>query len=231
MSKLAAVLGSLFICTGTCIAFFQAVQIFVDSGGHPGSSFSSPIPKGTDTPPAVQAVASSSTQNVSDVMPPLDRASERITKKPFGIFVSPTKSPVSPERFSGYHTGTDFETVPDEQERDVHVHAICEGKLLRAGTASGYGGYAVQSCMIKGQDVTVMYGHLRASSFTKNVGDVVKAGEILAVLGKGYSGETDGERKHLHLGIVKGKNVNIHGYVSDRASLASWIDYQSVSGK
>ena len=33
----------------------------------------------------------------------------RITKKPFGIFITTQNSPVQPERFSGYHTGVDVE--------------------------------------------------------------------------------------------------------------------------
>src|SRR5579871_4518385 len=34
---------------------------------------------------------------------------QRVTKKPFGIYVTPTDSPVQPERFTGYHTGADGE--------------------------------------------------------------------------------------------------------------------------
>lgn len=43
---------------------------------------------------------------------PLTDAAARITKKPFGIFITPQNSPVQPERFSGFHTGTDFEILP-----------------------------------------------------------------------------------------------------------------------
>ena len=38
---------------------------------------------------------------------PIGQTEERITKKPFGIKISPENSPISPERFSGYHTGID----------------------------------------------------------------------------------------------------------------------------
>ncbi|MCL5774898.1 MAG: hypothetical protein M1333_01655, partial [Patescibacteria group bacterium] len=57
------------------------------------------------------------------LFPPLDKALERVTKKPFGIKISPQNSPVSPERFSGFHTGVDFETFPDEQDTGVSVYA------------------------------------------------------------------------------------------------------------
>ena len=55
---------------------------------------------------------------------PLDRGVQRITKKPFGIFVSPSHSPIQPEKFMGYHTGTDFETFPSEKASDVVVSRI-----------------------------------------------------------------------------------------------------------
>ncbi|NTU99252.1 hypothetical protein HGA64_04600 [Candidatus Falkowbacteria bacterium] len=44
-------------------------------------------------------------------VPPISDALSRVTKKPFGIKVSPKNSSVSPERFTGYHTGVDFETT------------------------------------------------------------------------------------------------------------------------
>jgi hypothetical protein len=97
---------------------------------------------------------------------PLDHALDRVTKKPFGILITPKTSPVQPERFRGYHTGTDFETTPEEATTTVAVHAICDGALLQKRTASGYGGIAVQSCVINKQHVTVLYGHLKLASIT-----------------------------------------------------------------
>lgn len=169
---------------------------------------------------------------------PLDRASERITKKPFGIFITPQTSPVQPERFSGYHTGTDFEIFPEELNADVPVNAVCDGKLLVARTASGYGGVAVQSCDLnsqpaspeqqRGEPITIVYGHLNISSVKLKVGDQIKAGDILGSLGSNKSAQTDGERKHLHLGIHKGSSVSILGYVQNKAELSGWIDPCSV---
>lgn len=155
---------------------------------------------------------------------PLDNALSRVTKKPFGIKVSPSNSPVSPERFSGYHTSVDFETFPKEQDIDVTVHAVCSGTLLVKEYATGYGGVAVQSCTLENEAVTIVYGHVKLASITKSVGDQILAGENLGILGKGYSAETDGEPKHLHLGIHKGTGVNIKGYVQTSAELASWLD-------
>jgi peptidase M23-like protein len=155
---------------------------------------------------------------------PMDRAKERVSKKPFGIYITPKTSPVQPEKFSGYHTGVDFETFAEEQSTDVPVKVVCAGKLLAKRTATGYGGVLVQSCSLDGQPVTIVYGHMRLSSVGHNVGDDIAVGETLGVLGTGYSAETSEERKHLHLGVHKGAAVNITGYVSSQAALGDWLN-------
>lgn len=155
---------------------------------------------------------------------PIADALGRVTKKPFGLYVTPNFSPVKPERFTGYHTGVDFETTPGERDIDVPIFAICPGKILVKKTASGYGGVLNESCTINGQAVTVTYGHLRLASIAKKVGETLAQGEQLGVLGTGYSKETDGERKHLHLGIHKGAGAVLNGYVATVAELKSWIN-------
>jgi murein DD-endopeptidase MepM/ murein hydrolase activator NlpD len=166
----------------------------------------------------------SSVQGQAVLSEPLSNALARVTKKPFGLLVSPGHSPVSPERFSGYHTGADFETTPAEQTADVPVFAVCAGPLILKRTVSGYGGVVVQSCQINNSAVTVLYGHLRLSSISANLNQNLSAGQQLGVLGTGYSAETDGERKHLHLSIHKGPNVNLLGYVQKPGDLAGWLD-------
>jgi len=155
---------------------------------------------------------------------PIANAIGRVTKKPFGIYITPNFSPVSPERFTGYHTGVDFETTPAEANIDVPIYAICPGKLLLKEWASGYGGVVNESCTLNGQAVTVTYGHLRLTSIAKKVGQTFAQGEQIGVLGKGYGTETDGERKHLHLGIHKGTAAIISGYVASESALKQWIN-------
>ena len=187
-------------------------------------------PNVTNPAPAAENVAPnvSSSAPKNTFAPPLDRASERITKKPFGIYITPANSPVQPEKFRGYHTGTDFETFPEEQSADVPVVAVCDGKIALKKYASGYGGVLVESCQLNGGSVTVIYGHLKLASIQKNAGAGLAQGEEIGVLGKAYSAETDGERKHLHLGIHKGAGVNILGYVQSKAELSSWLDPCSI---
>jgi murein DD-endopeptidase MepM/ murein hydrolase activator NlpD len=155
---------------------------------------------------------------------PIDRASERVTKKPFGISIDPKTSPIQPEKFQGYHTGTDFETFPEEQSIDVSIKAVCPGTIIAKRHATGYGGVVVESCELVGQSVTVVYGHLALGSVSIKNGDKVEQGDVIGLLGAGYSADTDGERKHLHLGIHKGSAINILGYVADKQTLSDWID-------
>ncbi len=166
--------------------------------------------------------------NVPAKPSPIDQADKRVTKKPFGIYITPTNSPVSPEKFTGYHTGTDFETFADEANADVPFYAICDGKILQKRTASGYGGIIVQSCTMANESVTVVYGHVSLKNISKNIGDQLAAGEKIGLLGKSPE-ETDGERKHLHLGIHKGTGLDIKGYVQSQSALSAWIDFQKLN--
>ena len=175
---------------------------------------------------AISTTSSSSqlSQNNS-VITPIDNAISRITKKPFGIKVSPQDSLVQPERFSGYHTGTDFETFENEKDKAVIVSAICSGEIIEKRKVQGYGGIIAQSCTLKDQQIIVLYGHIKLGSIKQNIGDILYAGENFAILGTGYSNDTGGERKHLHLGIIKGTKLDLRGYVQSKSELDSWIDF------
>ena len=179
---------------------------------------------GTGTSSAGTTTAASETTAGDYLLAPISSAKSRVTKKPFGLRVSPSHSPISPERFSGFHTGVDFETSPDEANDEVPILAVCSGDLLLKKWASGYGGVAVQSCSLNSQPITVIYGHLKLSSIAKNVGKKLSAGDQIGILGQGYSTETDGERKHLHLGIHKGSAIDIAGYVGKSSQLSGWLN-------
>jgi murein DD-endopeptidase MepM/ murein hydrolase activator NlpD len=165
------------------------------------------------------SVSAAEAEEETTFVAPLSR--DRITKKPFGIHVDPKNSPVTPEKFTGYHTGIDFEAK--EGETDVPVVAACTGPIIAKRTVGGYGGVLIQTCVYKGETVTVLYGHLRLSSIAKKIGDSLSAGEQFALLGTGFSDETDGERPHLHLGVHKGDVIEYKGYVESESALQQWI--------
>jgi murein DD-endopeptidase MepM/ murein hydrolase activator NlpD len=150
---------------------------------------------------------------------PVAEFNQRITKKPFGIYITPQDSPVQPERFTGFHTGVDVEygDVTD----DVPVFAVCDGDIVLGKWVSGYGGTVVLKCQINNLNYYVLYGHLRAASITGNI--KVLKGDKIAVLGDGYTQETDFERKHLHFSIHK-NSMDLRGYVQKQSELVGWID-------
>ena len=148
----------------------------------------------------------------------------RVTKKPFGILIDPKTSPVQPERFRGYHTGTDFEIFPDEEDTAVEIFSICRGKVRFTGWVKGYGGVLIQDCTYENEQVTVLYGHLQIDSVSLRPGAVLSKGTKIGNLGKGFSIETDGERKHLHLAIHRGTKLEYRGYVQKEEDLSQWID-------
>jgi len=159
-------------------------------------------------------------ENMSFVYP-IDEFEERVTKKPFGIFIEPATSPVQPERFSGYHTGVDIEY--GDAEDDVPVRAIAEGVVVRSGFVSGYGGMVAVRHEIRGEVYVAIYGHLDSASLVSN-GSVIREGQKVGILGDAFSSETDGERKHLHFAVHRGNLVNVSGYVESERELGGWVD-------
>ena len=160
------------------------------------------------------------------IFEPISNALSRITKKYFWIKVSPWHSPVSPEKFTWYHTWVDFETTLDEQDTEVPIYAICTWSILMERLATWYWWVIVQKCNIDNEEVTVIYGHINIKSIVFKVKDVVSFGKKIAFLGKWYTSETWWERKHLHLWIHKWNTINIKWYVSTKKELDEWIDSQ-----
>ena len=156
---------------------------------------------------------------------PIADFQNRITKKPFGIFITPKNSPVQPENFTGYHTGTDVEY--QDISIDVPVYAIADGVIILSRTASGYGGVEIVKIDINGTAHSILYGHIRPSSLTP-IGTQIKKGQQIGLLGTGYSAETDGERRHLHLAVLSDDRVDVKGYVNTKTELSKWMDPVSL---
>lgn len=161
---------------------------------------------------------------------PLSEGWSRPTPLHFGLYVTPEKNPIIPaERFVGYHTAVDFEVSEQELTEDVPVYAICDGKVLKSEFANGYGGVLVQSCILQKQDVTVLYGHLKTDSL-KSEGTDLRKGDLIGILAAHKSAESDGNRKHLHLSIRKGKEVQILGYVQTKKELSQFFNPAKILG-
>jgi len=162
-----------------------------------------------------------STPEPASVVAPVAEFFSRITKKPFGIYITPQNSPVQPERFSGYHTAADIEYA--DVVGEVPVVAVADGTVVYSGTVNGYGGVVVIRHIINEVTYTGLYGHLDPKSNVAN-GTQVSAGDQIGILGDGGTAETDGERKHLHFALHRGPSVVLAGYVQSEKELAAWVD-------
>ncbi len=163
--------------------------------------------------------------NKQSLVPPTHEFTDRITKKKFGTYITMKTSPIQPERFSGYHTGVDVEFTDTVAE--VAVKAITDGQVIFSGTATGYGGVIAIQHKISTEPFIGIYGHLDPTSL-KLKGFTVSKGEQIAILGDGFTSETDNERKHLHFGLLRGQKLNLAGYLKSDTDLTGWIDPLSV---
>src|SRR3989344_4986937 len=159
-----------------------------------------------------------------DFIPPTDEFLNRITKKPYGIFITPQTSPVQPDKFTGFHNAVDIEY--GDVSTDVPVRAIANGAIILSRYASGYGGVIVIKHEINNQSLVALYGHLDPEQMLPE-GTNVTLGQKIGILGDGHSHETDGARIHLHFSIMPYNpedKLDIRGYVNTKEDLSKWID-------
>ncbi|MCL5794929.1 MAG: M23 family metallopeptidase [Patescibacteria group bacterium] len=219
---------SIILVIGLVISGYFIYQKYqpVISTNSPTPTSQPSVEPSQPTATSAQSITPSQTPiSANQLAIPIADFKARITKKPFGIYITPQTSPVQPERFTGYHTGVDVEY--QDISADVPVYAIVDGKVVLSERASGYGGVFVIQASIDGKEHNVLYGHIRPSSLP-NVGQIYKNGEQLAVLGTGYSSETDGERRHLHFAVLSDIRTDIRGYVQNQSQLSGWIDPLSL---
>lgn len=196
--------------------YFRSKPSIISSSPSPTSQAS------PSTSPFTAPISSPQPQFVE----PVKDFKTRVTKKPFGLYITPQNSPVQPERFIGYHTGADAEY--EDVTADVPVYAIADGEVIYSNRVSGYGGVFILKIDIDDTSHSALYGHIRPSTLPE-IGKTYKKNEQIAVLGTGYSTETDGERRHLHLGILSNDRIDVKGYVSSQSALSGWIDPLSLS--
>lgn len=123
----------------------------------------------TPTPPADTGIGSTGNGRIAY---PIDGVTNYTS--PFGM----RKHPVT--GVYKLHTGVDF-GVPC----GTPIKAAGSGEVIRAGMVSGYGGYVV---IQHNADTTTAYAHMEKSGIKVKVGDKVRAGDVIALVGTtGYS--------------------------------------------
>ncbi len=164
---------------------------------------------------------------------PIEAYTTARTQKTFGQYIEPD----SGDRFSGYHTGDDVEV--SDRSVEVPVYVLADAMVIQKQVVSGYGGVVILEFTADAVTYHALYGHLDLASVTAEVGDQLKQGDQLGVLGEDQSTETDGERKHLHFGLYPYTGTELYaGYVQNNADLVHWInpadflrEHQAIAAK
>lgn len=123
----------------------------------------------------------------------------------------------------GTHNGVDIGWHSKEEDNKVIAHSdgIVE-KLVKTynktdKTGHSYGNYV----LIKhNEKYKTRYAHLRYGTINVNVGDKVKKGQVIAVMGNtGYCGKSGG--RHLHFEVIKnGTRIDPTPYI--KSDLPMW---------
>lgn len=172
-------------------------------------------------PLAANALTALVESNPFGLLDPVAQFKDRISKKTFGMYITPDTSPVDRDRFAGFHTGVDAEFT--DTTVDIPVSAITDGMVVLSKWATGYGGVVVIRHIIMDIPVFALYGHLDPASLV-TVGTPVSPGQRLGILGDDHSEETDDVRKHLHFSLYAGEKMDVRGYVPAETDLANWMD-------
>lgn len=94
---------------------------------------------------------------------------------------------------SSYHEGIDM--TPGI---GTPIQVIADGVVSQTGNPSGaLGVYAIVDHLINGQKVSSLYAHMLGGSLAVKVGDHIKVGDLIGLVGN--TGQSTGP--HLHLGI------------------------------
>lgn len=208
------------IITGFTALLLGGLVVFANTRHvETSSSESAPIPSET----LQAALLPASSPNDTRLLEPTEEFRQRITKKPFGIFITPETSPIQPDRFLGFHTGVDAEFT--DRTDEIPVRAVANGNIVFRRWVSGYGGVIIIQHEINDRQLHALYGHLDASNFPPRNIIRVRAGDVIGVLGDGGTEETDDVRKHLHFSIRPAQeSFDLRGYVKSHEELSGWFD-------
>ncbi|MGL5717945.1 MAG: peptidoglycan DD-metalloendopeptidase family protein [Paraclostridium sp.] len=119
-------------------------------------------------------------------------------KNELGEFQAPTTGTVTalyPSYPSGgYHNGNDI-----ANELNTPIYSMTDGKVTISGAVSGFGHGIYVESNINGKTVRIRYGHMYKNGLFVKVGDTVKKGEKIALMGN--DGESTGTHLHFDFAI------------------------------
>lgn len=131
----------------------------------------------------------------------------------------------SEDKQTNIHLGVDY-----VMESGSNVFAINDGKIIEMEVINknkqelfqksnqeiyhgegGYGNMLLLEHQLNGRIFYSLYGHLAASKKPFKIGDFIKGGQIIGIIGKSFSLENGGWPAHLHFNILKERSA-VAGY-------------------
>lgn len=159
-----------------------------------GLSRSTPSPTVTDPTQSPTSSPTSTPVSGAGVQWPLASKDSRITDN-FGPRVAPCSG------CSSNHRGVDFGGAQGEK-----IGSIAAGTVVDVSNGSGgLGTHVVVEHLIDNQKVTSAYGHMVAGSIAVKIGDKVKVGQLLGLLGS--TGASTGPHLHLEI-LIAGSHID-----------------------
>ncbi|WP_331758338.1 M23 family metallopeptidase (plasmid) [Nocardia sp. NBC_01377] len=99
-----------------------------------------------------------------------------------------------------FHQGVDMAAAAG-----TPIYAAADGKVIDAGPASGFGSWVRIAHNIDGAEIITVYGHMFPDDISVTVGESVRAGQQIALVG--YNGQVDPpgpQGAHLHFETRRG---------------------------
>ncbi|WP_243292829.1 peptidoglycan DD-metalloendopeptidase family protein [Bacillus sp. FJAT-47783] len=116
---------------------------------------------------------------------------------------------------SNFHAGIDIAPPGNKKGKDFNVVTFANGKVIAANDGCSQGNYSCGGgygnyVMIEHDGFITVYAHLKKGTVSAGVGDVLKAGDKLGLMGN--TGNSRG--KHLHFEVkVRGKKIDPSPYL------------------
>lgn len=156
----------------------------------------------------------------STVAPSNGNTSEDKTSTSTGSWQWPVKSYRVSQKFNNYSStmskkGRPYHCGMDIVSSKTAIYAAADGTVKYKGYTSGNGNHVIISHKLGGKTVYTLYSHLENYSSCPDVGDSVKRGEKIGVMGN--TGNSTGT--HLHFSVFSGSySSDPLGYVNAEGS-------------
>jgi murein DD-endopeptidase MepM/ murein hydrolase activator NlpD len=137
-----------------------------------------------------------------------------------GTFTRPASGPITSDygqRSGGMHHGVDI----GKRANVVPIVAAADGTVSRSYVSSSYGEAIFIEHTVEGQKWETVYAHMVSGSRRVQVGDLVKKGQTIGLMGN--TGQSTGPHLHFEIHVNGGWNIKKSNSISPtKSGLIEW---------